>query len=141
MILSPPGATLRCPLPDREGEREGGGGKFPRGIGGSITLAAQRPPLNQSFAGLVPPKSDGDRAEQKPTTSRRSRHLQLTDVRSGMNGRGTPRPGVPVAGERTCTRGREGGEAGSEGTEAERTPKARGRQEAGVPEALRGSFD
>jgi hypothetical protein len=42
-------------------------------------------------------------------------------------------PGVGFAGERQSASGREGGEAGPKGTEALRTPKARGRQEAEVP--------
>src|SRR5262249_9615083 len=56
------------PLP-REGEGDGKGrGRFPhRGTGGLVTSAAQRPPLETEFAGLVPPLILGDRAEQKPT--------------------------------------------------------------------------
>jgi hypothetical protein len=41
------------------------------------------------------------RSEQKPIP-----FLQLTDQRSGMNGHGTPGPGVTVAGERPLRRAR-----------------------------------
>jgi hypothetical protein len=89
--VSAPPATPRCP---RRGKRERGEAPPPgEAVGGRIDAPPQAAPLQPIFAGLVPPQSHGDRAEQTP-----SRFRQRTDARSGRNGANAP--GVPVAGPR-----------------------------------------
>ncbi len=73
------------------------------------THAAERLPLETTVCRNVPQKTEWgtgraktDRGRSAVTTTRR------TDARSGMNGHGTPRPGVAVAGS-TRTDGREVG--------------------------------
>ena len=70
VVVVLPAATLRCPLPVREGEREGGGGYTVN----TFSPLAAATPLNQSFAEPAPPMSIGGRDEQKP-----SRFHQRTD--------------------------------------------------------------
>ena len=84
IVLAFSAATLRCPLPDREGERERGGEieRFRR---------SRRRRLNNPLP-IRPPEVEWGRGEQKPI-----RFLQRADMRSGMNG---GMPGVTVAGER-----------------------------------------
>jgi hypothetical protein len=113
--------------------------RFPDGDGwGSITNSgAKRPPLQQAIH-VSPPENPG--VKLAGTSHGRERSDPPTANRCAIR---HERPWYAVAGRdgrrgATCTRGREGGEAGRAATEAKRTPGARGRQDGGVPERSMG---
>jgi hypothetical protein len=89
-----PPSLLFSPLPPHYGGREWENrSRSPR--------SGQR--SNHRLPNRSPQDRMGDGASKNQRSPESSDHLQRPDARAGVNGRGTPRPGVTGAGERPAT--------------------------------------
>jgi hypothetical protein len=93
----PPRPPSASPSPRGGGDGRGEGDSPAGGQGGIDAPAAKRPPLEPMFAGPHPPKSNGGRAEQKPTTAGAERPPSASHGRSGVNGASLRAAGATVA--------------------------------------------
>ena len=115
-------ATLRCPLSDERGNGKGERDSPAGGQGGLSTISPEATPIKAIFAGLVPPQTNGDRAEQKLSVRKRSDQPPGDGSAVVMTGKDAGRDNCPLP---TCTSDREGGEAGPEGTEPRESQRRR----------------